>query len=115
MSDIEMKNAIIEEAILDIVDRGFLTASIQLNYGDSSFQHFGNYALYLPKSYTHHKQNSVAGHFIFRVMEIADVGQWDKLVGKSIRVKSTYDKVLSIGHIIKDDWFTPSEDFKAKP
>lgn len=114
MSDIEIKNAIIEKAVLDIGDRGFLTANITLNYGGGAHQSFGNYALYLPKSFTHHKLNSVAGHFISRVMEVADASQWDKLSGKTIRVKASYDKILSIGHIINDDWFTPSEDFKSE-
>lgn len=108
----EIKNAIIKSAKLDTGDRGLLTAWLHLDYGGSG-QGFGGYALYLPKSYSHHELQSVAGHFIFRCMEIAEVDSWDKLTGKTIRVQSDHGKVHAIGHIVKDDWFNPSLDFKA--
>lgn len=112
--DEEIKNAIIESATLEICDRGFLTANLTLDYGVTG-QCFGGYALYLPESFFNHKLDSgVAGHFIFRVMKIAGVDKWDQLVGKTIRAKASYSKVHAIGHIIKDDWFNPSEDFKSE-
>ena len=74
-------------------------------------QGFGGYALYLPKSFTHHKVESVAGHFIWRCMEVAGVTKWADLKGKTIRVRAEYDGVRAIGHIVKDDWFEPSVDF----
>jgi hypothetical protein len=111
MSDLETKNAVIQKAIIDIGDRGFLTASLSLDYG-YSIQSFGGFALYLPKSFQHHRLNSSAGHFIFRVLEIAGVDQWDQLINKCIRVKATDTGVSEIGHIINDDWFNPQEEFK---
>lgn len=108
---IEIKNALIESASLYTGDRGFLDANISLNYGGSG-QSFGGYALYLPKSWQHHKLESVAGHFIFRVMEIAGVTEWEKLKGKTIRVKAEHCRVHAIGHIVNDDWFSPGDDFK---
>ena len=111
MEETEIKNAVIESATLSKGDRGLLTSWISLDYGGTC-QGFGGYALYLPKSYDHHKMNSCAGHFVFRVMEIAGVENWKDLEGKTIRVKSNKGKVDSIGHIVKDDWFCPSEDFK---
>lgn len=107
----EIKNAVIKSARIDMGDRGLLTAWLDLDYGGSG-QGFGGYALYLPKSFTHHQLESVAGHFLFRVMEVAGVERWDQLPGKTIRVRGTWTDIDAIGHIVKDDWFCPSDDFK---
>lgn len=116
MSDgIEIKNAVIEAARIDFADRGFLDCWLTLNYGGSG-QGFGGYVLYIPKSWDHHKIESPAGHFIFRAMEIAGVTSWDAMKGRTIRAKvdgNGWGKILAIGHIVKDDWFSPEEDFKA--
>lgn len=106
----ELKNAVIELATIDIGERGFLDCWLTLNYGGSG-QGFGGFVLYLPKSFDHHKLESCAGHFLYRVMEVAGVENWDQLKGKTIRVKATDGGVVAIGHIIKDDWFCPSDDF----
>jgi hypothetical protein len=107
----EIQNAVITSAEIRNDDHGLLTSWIMLDYGGSG-QGFGGYGLYLPKSFKYHKLNSVAGHFIWRVMEIAEVTKWSELKGKTIRVKAEHGGVKSIGHIVKDDWFNPSEDFK---
>ena len=106
----EVKNAIIKKAAITI-DDGWLDCWLELEYTMMN-QRFGGYALYLPKSFTHHKLESVAGHHIFRIMEVAGVTRWDQLVGKSIRVNTTNDRIKGIGHIIKEDWFSPEQDYK---
>lgn len=108
---IETKNAIIESATISSDDHGLLSAWLHLTYGGTG-QGFGGYCLYLPKSFKHHMLLSHAGHFIWRCMEIADVTEWSKLKGKTIRVRCDHSHVEAIGHIVKDDWFNPSEDFK---
>lgn len=110
-----LQNAIIDSVDINDGDRGLLTAYLHLDYG-GSFQGFGGYALYLPDSYDHHELNSVAGHFIFRCMQIGGVYNWDKLKGKTVRAVREDDKfqasIIGIGHIVKDDFFLPSIDFK---
>jgi hypothetical protein len=108
----ETKNAIIESATITNDDHGLLSAWVSLDYGGSG-QGFGGYVLYLPKSFKHggKSQPNFAGHFIWRVMEVAEVSEWSKLKGKTVRVKCEHSRVHSIGHIIKDDWFCPEDDF----
>jgi hypothetical protein len=108
----EIKNAIIKKAFITTRD-GFLDSLLTLDYGGAS-QSFGGWCLYLPKSYSHYKLQGPAGHFICRVMEIAGVTDWDRLEGKTIRVKADYTKVYAIGHIVNNDWFAPDADFREK-
>ena len=114
----EITNAIIKGVTLDMGDRGLLTAWLHLEYEKGTHQYFGGFTLYLPKSFDYHTiKGDFAGHFIFRCMEIAGVEDWNKVIGKAIRVKyegrGGFDRTIkAIGHIINDDWFNPSEDFE---
>ena len=112
VAEVEM-NAVIESASITRGDYGMLSAWLTLNYGGSG-QGFGGFSLYLPKSFKHHKLESVAGHFIWRVLEIAEVDEWSQLAGKTIRVRKTdaWGRIIAIGHIVKDDWFYPEVDFE---
>ena len=109
-TEMEIKNAIIKSARITSDDHGLLSAWLMLDYGGTG-QGFGGYALYLPKSFTHHELKSVTGHFLWRTMEVAGVTEWGDLPGKSIRVRCNHTRVEAIGHVIKDDWFCPQRDF----
>jgi hypothetical protein len=110
-----IKNAVIESATISKDDHGLLSAWLMLSYGGSG-QGFGGYTLYLPKGFAHSaNQKNYAGHFIWRCMEVAEVSEWGQLKGRCIRVKleAEYSSpIKAIGHIIKEDWFDPSADFK---
>ena len=108
-------NAIISSAEITNDDHGLLTAWVSLDYGGAG-QGFGGWALYLPKDWKHHRIGmGYAGHFIWRVMEVAGVSRWSELTGKTVRVRREHSKVHAIGHIVKDDWSDPALDFSESP
>lgn len=110
---IENRNAVITSATITNDDHGLLSAWVALDYGGSG-QSFGGYSLYLPKSFRHHANSpNYAGHFIWRVMEVAGVSEWSQLKGKTVRVRCEHSEVHALGHIVKDDWFDPGKDFAA--
>ena len=105
----EFKNAIIEKVTLSIADHGCLIGWLQLDYGHSG-QGFGGFNLHSCRAEV---RKSCAGHFIVRCMQIANVTEWDQLVGQTIRVSvDSKGNIHAIGHIIKDKWFDPRHDFK---
>jgi hypothetical protein len=109
----EIQNAIIKSVSLSMEDHGVLSAWLQLEY-DGSGQGFGGYTLHIPEGFAKGKKDSpYAGHFITRCIQIGGVGKWEDLPWKTIRVKKDkpFGKILAIGHIVKDDWFSPKEDF----
>jgi hypothetical protein len=110
MNEPTERNAIIRSASVFIEDHGCLTAYLDLDYGGAG-QGFGGYVLGVTPKSPHYEIKNYAGHFIRRCLEIAGVDSWEKLTGKTVRVRQTHTKATSIGHIVKDDWFTPSEDF----
>jgi len=108
MNDIEEKNAVITDASINIQQGFLLDAWIYLEYKDGG-QGFGGYVLYTSSG---NQPGNYCGLFLYRVMEIAGVEKWDDLKGKTIRVRANHSGVKEIGHIIKDDWFNPKEEFK---
>lgn len=107
----ETKNAIIESATIGF-EHGILTAMLYLDYGGCG-QGFGGYVLQISKDSPHYIiDKSCAGHFLTRCLEVGGVESWEELKGKTIRVQAEHTKVHAIGHIIKEDWFCPEEDFK---
>lgn len=114
---IQIRNARIEAVEIDT--ERCLSAWLRLDYGGSG-QGFGGYVLYMPAwgsarpgdspEYQRYLGN-YAGVFIHRCIQIGGVEKWEQLPGKTIRARHEHTKVHAIGHILKDDWFNPSEEF----
>lgn len=112
---VEIKNAIIDSAIISNDDRGFLDCWLMLDYGGSG-QGFGGWVLYMPtNAWRTPEVKSFAGHHIHRCMEVAGVGKFHELKGKTIRAKVVDGKIEAIGHIVNDDWYSPKVDFALSP
>lgn len=101
-----IKNAIIKGARITTADHGVLVVWLDLDYGGTC-QGFGGYACQ-----SQNKLQGIAGHFIWRILDVAGVEDWSDVIGRTIRVKATHYKVEAIGHIVKEDWFCPEESYK---
>jgi hypothetical protein len=107
-----IQNAVITSAELSL-ERGCLLGWVHVDYGNGG-QGFGGYVLYVPSGYKHHQMDSgYAGHFVYRCLEVAGVEKWSDLQGKNIRVKGSSSRIEAIGHILKDVWFCPEEEFRV--
>lgn len=110
MTEPETRNAVITGVALSTADHGCLSGWVYLDYG-STGQGFGGHMLYSP-SPKRSKDPNFAGHFIWRVLEVVGVTEWGELKGKTVRVKASHSQVQAIGHIVKDIWFIPGEEFR---
>lgn len=114
---VNVKNALIKSASIEIEDHNILTAWLHLDYGGSG-QGFGGYSLGLGSDYKHRSdapEHLFCQRFLRRCMEIAGVTRWADLPGKTIRVETDTPRglIVGIGHIVKDDWFRPKVDATA--
>ncbi len=107
----EIKNALIKSTFLGIEDHGIFTAFITLDYSGSG-QSFGGYSMDAPNKGEQGLSRigtPFGCEFILRVIRTLEVNSWEKLIGTYCRVMATHNKVHSIGHIQKDQWFSPEE------
>lgn len=110
----EIKNARISGTFLGREDHGILTAYVYLDYGGGA-QGFGGYC-FDEHDGSYQNGRLFSGHaalFVSRVIEIAGVDTWEKLVGRSIRADADRMCVHRIGHYLRDEWFDPVEEFSA--
>lgn len=81
------------------LEHGCLSFWLTLDYGGAG-QGFGGYVLYAPEGWrAHGSPVNYAGHFLWRVFEIAGVSDVAQLPGRTIRVKAEHSHVHAIGHI----------------
>ncbi len=110
--EIETRNAKIKGFSLGYEDHGILTMFLNLDYGGAG-QGFGGYMLdtYQGERGKGSRVGTAYGmEFVVRVLKTVGVDDIKDLVGKPIRVRSTWTKVNAIGHFIEDKWFDPDMD-----
>ena len=112
-------NAIITDATLG-VSRGFILDSyIFLDFGGIQ-QGFGGYALGgmpFQESRLSNGSQQLIGEWVRYVLSVADVEEWSKLKGRTVRVEVENEgigqNIIGIGHIVKDRWFYPKQVFAS--
>ncbi len=104
-----IRNAIITSASLSNADHGCLSSFLYLDYGNSNGQGFGGYRLASPTS-----QTPAAGNWIWHCLRVAEVDDWSKLPGRTIRARIEDDRVVAIGHITREIWFEPRHDLNPE-
>jgi hypothetical protein len=116
----QIQNAAIRSTTLGIEGHGILSVMLDLDYGDSSCQGFGGFALDKPtadRAHDSRRRPSLAcGLWVGRLLEIAGVDAWEKLKGRSVRVRredGLNGRIVAIGHYLKDNWFDPAVEFAA--
>lgn len=103
------RNARIKDTFLGIEDHGIFTAVVYLE-GDGWGQGFGTYCFGSKETSTP-EQNHNLSLFITEVLRIAGVESWEELPGKMVRMEGTNSQIHRIGHIFREDWFCPKEEF----
>lgn len=93
----ETENAVVRSTELGGNERG-PSFWLHLDYGGAG-QGFGGYRL--GGEFTH--------YVIMGILETLEVDSWEKLKGTPVRAKIEDGTVVSIGHYLKDQWFTPRD------
>ncbi len=112
MEHIETVNAKITGTMLGIEDHGIMTCNLQMEW-PSHFQGFGGYCLSTFNKQLNRRVGTAYGmQFILEILETVGVEKWEDLKGKYVRIKTTHEKMLQIGHITEEKWFNPSKDLE---
>lgn len=95
-----MENAYIVDTFLGYEDQGIFTAVLTLQ-GDGWNQGFGSYSL---------GEDNANFTFISGVLNTLIIKSWEDVSGKLVRIKrDEQNSITSIGHPVKNIWFTPKE------
>lgn len=105
----EIRNCTIKSTELGIEDHGIFTATLHLE-GDSWGVSFGNYWLDTWDRKPGVPTTNTDGYgAIIAIMKALGVNNWESLPGKYIRAKFNGNKIVAVGHIMKDTWFSFEE------
>lgn len=102
-----IKNATVDDVFLGLEDHGILTISVRLDYG-GVLQSFGGWQLYTPARWK--DTGNYCGHWVYKLLQVFDVTDFDDIRGKSCRVQVGDHGVEGVGHITRDIWFIPGEE-----
>jgi len=111
MSELKIQNAKITSTMLGVEDHGIFTCMLYLDYGGAG-QGAGGYAMDTPKNIGDKtvRVGTIFGmQLIIEVLRVVGVSKWEDLPGKHVRASASYDKVVAIGNVLRDDWLNFSD------
>lgn len=91
----EIRNARINSTSLGELGRGF-SSFINIDYGGSAAQSYGGYSL----------RGEYAYKWISGILEALEVETWEKLPGTHCRIKEESGRIVAIGNILEDKWYS---------
>ncbi len=118
LSDFVLKNGqLLENAIVESVSidtEPCLTAWVSLKFMNGGCN-FGGYRLDPPPGKPVPCKH-YASEFLLRCIRCAGVSRWEDIKGKTLRTihEGLGGSVVAIGHIIDDEWFSPSIEWGKK-
>lgn len=106
-----LENAIIESVSIDT--EPCLTAWVFLKFSSGGCG-FGGFRLDAPPGKP--ARFDYASEFLMRCIRCAGVSRWEYMKGKTVRTihEGLGGSVVAIGHIIDDEWFSPSIEWGKK-
>lgn len=121
MSDAQ-GNAKIKSTMLGFEDHGIFTAYITLE-GDGWGQGFGGFTFCEPIKdggrFLYRRGTAYAASYIMALLKALDLERWEQLPGTLVRYRrsggGSMGKIESIGHIYKEQWFTPADIMGGQP
>ena len=109
-----IENAKITGTMFGKEDHGIFTCAICVE-GSCWGCWYGNYAL---DTFDKEKGKRVATaeglQSVMELLSTLEVNQWEELEGQYIRVKTEKQKIVAVGHLIKDKWFSFEEFFNGE-
>ena len=114
LNDAQMENGIIESVTLSIADHGCLTAWIGIKF-DCGGCSFGGFHLGKAEG-SNLSEKNYAAEWIVRCLNVLGRERWESLPGTPLRCLhgGLGHIIYAIGNHLKDDWFCPRIEFKAK-
>ena len=108
----KIMNAVITSAELHLEESyNFLTIDIVVDREDGFSQVFGGASL--ASSNWTKVTPDYTGTYILGLFKVTDCKNLESMKGKAIRidVDTSADRIVGVGHIIKNEWFYPSKEF----
>jgi hypothetical protein len=85
---------------------------LEFNGGGQGFGGFALDAQAVRDSGSGRRPSIAMAVFVMGVIKAVGGGTWEGLAGRSCRIRRKGGLIVAIGNFLKEEWFTPEEEFK---